>query len=83
MRIERADIKTAETEPADVVLANLTGALLVRFAEGVMRHATPGGLLILERLHRRRAVFAGHAFRALETVRDDREDGWIGLTLRR
>jgi ribosomal protein L11 methyltransferase len=83
VRIERADIKTAETEPADVVVANLTGALLVRFADGVMRHATPGGLLILSGFTEDERFSVGHAFRALETVRDDREDGWIGLTLRR
>jgi ribosomal protein L11 methyltransferase len=83
VRIERADIKTAVTEPADVVLANLTGALLVRFAEGVMRHATPGGLLILSGFTEDERFSVGHAFRALEIVRDDREDGWIGLTLRR
>jgi ribosomal protein L11 methyltransferase len=81
VRIERADIKTAEAEPADVVVANLTGALLVRFAEGVMRHAAPGGLLILSGFTEDERFSVGHAFRALETVRDDREDGWIGLTL--
>jgi ribosomal protein L11 methyltransferase len=83
VRIERADIKTAGTEPADVVVANLTGALLVRFAEGVMRHATPGGLLILSGFTEDERFSVGHAFRALDIVRDDREDGWIGLTLRR
>ena len=83
VRIERADIKTAVTEPAEVVLANLTGALLVRFAEGVMRLAAPGGLLILSGFTEDERFSVGHAFRALETVRDDREDGWIGLTLRR
>ena len=82
-RIERADIKTSETEPADIVLANLTGALLVRFADGVIRHAVPGGLLILSGFTEDERFSVGHAFRTLETVRDDREDGWIGLTLRR
>jgi ribosomal protein L11 methyltransferase len=83
VRIERADIKTAVTEPADVVLANLTGALLVRFADGVMRRAAPGGLLILSGFTEDERFSVGHAFRALEIVRDNREDGWIGLTLRR
>jgi ribosomal protein L11 methyltransferase len=83
VRIERADIKTAEAESADIVVANLTGALLVRFAEGVMRHAAPGGLLILSGFTEDERFSVGHAFRALEIVRDDREDGWIGLTLRR
>jgi ribosomal protein L11 methyltransferase len=83
VRIERADIKTSEAETADVVVANLTGALLVRFAEGVMRHATPGGLLILSGFTEDERFSVGHAFRELETIRDDREDGWIGLTLRR
>jgi ribosomal protein L11 methyltransferase len=83
VRIERADIKTSEAETADIVVANLTGALLVRFAEGVMRHATPGGLLILSGFTEDERFSVGHAFRELEIVRDDREDGWIGLTLRR
>jgi len=83
VRIERADIKTSEAETADVVVANLTGALLVRFAEGVMRHAAPGGLLILSGFTEDERFSVGHAFRDLEIVRDDREDGWIGLTLRR
>jgi ribosomal protein L11 methyltransferase len=83
VRIERADIKTSDAETADVVVANLTGALLVRFAEGVMRHAAPGGLLILSGFTEDERFSVGHAFRTFETVRDDREDGWIGLTLRR
>jgi ribosomal protein L11 methyltransferase len=83
LRIERADIKTSDAETADVVVANLTGALLVRFADGVMRHATPDGLLILSGFTEDERFSVGHAFRALEVVRDDREDGWIGLTLRR
>lgn len=83
VRIERADIKTSEAETADIVVANLTGALLVRFAESVMRHAVPGGLLILSGFTEDERFSVGHAFRALEMVRDDREDGWIGLTLRR
>jgi ribosomal protein L11 methyltransferase len=83
VRIERADLQTAAMEPADVVLANLTGALLVRFAEGVMSHAAPGGLVILSGFTEDERFSVGHAFRALEIVRDEREDGWIGLTLRR
>jgi ribosomal protein L11 methyltransferase len=82
VRIERADIRTAATEPAEIVLANLTGALLVRFAEGVMRLAAPGGLLILSGFTEDERFSVGHAFQALDIVRDDREDGWIGLTLR-
>jgi ribosomal protein L11 methyltransferase len=80
--IERADIKTAVTEPADVVLANLTGALLVRFAEGVVRHAAPGGLLILSGFTEDERYAVKHAFRTLELLHDDCEDGWISLTFR-
>jgi ribosomal protein L11 methyltransferase len=83
VRMERADIKTSGIEPADIVLANLTGALLVRFAAGVMRHAAPGGLLILSGFSEDERFAVGHAFRDLAIVRDDREDGWIGLTLQR
>ena len=75
--------RPADDGAADVVLANLTGALLVRFAEGVMRHAAPGGLLILSGFTEDERFSVGHAFRELQIVRDDREDGWIGLTLRR
>ena len=59
VRIERADIKTAVTEPAEVVLANLTGALLVRFAEGVMASYGAGRTADSERLHRGRALLGG------------------------
>jgi ribosomal protein L11 methyltransferase len=45
--VRLADLRTTSIEPADVVTANLTGALLVSEAERIDRLVKPGGCLIL------------------------------------
>jgi ribosomal protein L11 methyltransferase len=81
VRLERADLTTATTDPAEVVLANLTGALLSRHAATIVRHAAPGARLVLSGFTEDERFAVKHAFRDLEIVREDREDGWMGLTL--
>ena len=67
---------------ADVVVANLTGALVVRAGARLVAAVTPGGVLIVsgvlasERGDIRRA-FANQTF-----VEDVQEDEWLGFTLR-
>jgi ribosomal protein L11 methyltransferase len=80
--VKHADLKVTEPHVADVVLANLTGALLMRYAASIVRHLAPGGLLIVSGFTEDERFAVGHAFRELHLVRDDREDGWVGLTLR-
>lgn len=47
IRLVRADLTNASLEPADVVLANLTGAVLVSRALALAGLVTPGGTLIV------------------------------------
>jgi ribosomal protein L11 methyltransferase len=79
--VQQADLTAIEPPRADVVLANLTGALLMRHAASIVRHLTPGGLIVLSGFTDDERFAVAHAFRDLRLLRDDREDGWLGLTL--
>jgi ribosomal protein L11 methyltransferase len=74
----------APEAPADVVLANLTGAMLIRDAGHLARWVRPGGHLVVSGFmdDERPAVEAalGAAFDVCARFADD---GWCGLTLRR
>jgi ribosomal protein L11 methyltransferase len=78
VRLRRADVTTI-AERADVVTANLTGALLSRSAAHLAALVNPGGTLIVSGLqvHERDQVRA--AFGALQPVWEREEDGWVGL----
>ena len=69
--------------PVDLVLANLTGAMLTRSADHLARAVVPGGLLIISGfMHDERdEVEAGLSAFAVEARVD--EDGWWAATLRR
>jgi len=77
-----ADLSTAALPPADVVTANLTGALLVRSASTLAAAVAPGGSLIVSGLlaHERADVVAAYA--PTPVVWEREEDGWVGLTFR-
>jgi len=79
--VRQADLTKTEPQAADVVLANLTGALLMRHAASIVRHIKSGGLVVLSGFTEDERFAVAHAFRELRLVRDDREDGWVGLTL--
>jgi ribosomal protein L11 methyltransferase len=71
-------------EPADVVTANLTGALLVRGGNVLIDSVRPGGHLIISGAMRtqEREVVAVFEKRA-RIVSITSEDEWVGLVLRR
>ena len=79
------DLMKDDLPPADVVLANLTGAMVVRAASRLVKAVRPGGVLIVsgvlatERDEVRRA-FANLAIAA--DVKEDSEDEWLGFTLK-
>jgi ribosomal protein L11 methyltransferase len=77
-----ADLTTAVLPPADVVTANLTGALLVRSAPALIAAVAAGGSLIVSGLlvHERADVVAAYA--PAPVVWEREEDGWVGLTFR-
>jgi len=68
---------------ADVVTANLTGALHVRSVEPLLAATKPGGTLILSglQLHERDDVRG--AFAAADVVRARTEDEWVCLVMKR
>ena len=75
------DLRSTELSPTDVVLANLTGGLLVASADRLQQLTRPGGRLILSglQLDEEAAVIAGFAGRTIEYRAE--EDGWVALTL--
>jgi ribosomal protein L11 methyltransferase len=75
------DLRRSSLPPADVVLANLTGGLLIAAAPTLMRLAIPGGRLILSGFmdHEETAVL--EAFRPCTVARREQEDEWVCVTL--
>ena len=77
-----SDLMKDALPDADIVLANLTGALVVRAATRLVAAVRPGGVLIVsgilatEREDIRRA-FANQTF-----VTDVQEDEWLGFTIK-
>ena len=78
---EVADLTSTALPTADIVTANLTGALLVRAAARLAGAVRPGGTLILSGFlpHERTEIL--QAFPALELFWEQEEDGWLGLAL--
>ena len=75
------DFRTTELLPADLILANLTGALLVAAAERLRRLTKAHGRLVLSGFmtHEEPDVIA--AFGAFSVEHRGEEDGWVCVTL--
>jgi ribosomal protein L11 methyltransferase len=87
-----ADMNAAALPAADVVTANLTGALLVRSAARLLDAVRPGGTLILSGIlaHERDAVVAaclsvpdGVRHHLAQPEWERAEDGWIGVAVKK
>ncbi len=71
----------AEALPvADVVIGNLTGALLRRAAATLIAAIAPGGRLILSGFTEDERLAIEHAFAPLAVDAADSEHGWLALT---
>lgn len=79
VRFETVDVREAALPTADVVLANLTGAVLVQNAALLRSAVAPGGTLIVSGLqsHERTDVLA--AFTGATLRREDEESSWMAL----
>jgi ribosomal protein L11 methyltransferase len=86
------DLLTEDLPAADVVTANLTGALLVRSAALLLNLLRPAGMLIVSGLldEERNDVFRAFAGRPevggtlpMTLVWEDTEDGWVALAMKR
>ncbi len=78
------DLMTLPLPPADVVTANLTGALLIRAAGRLRQAVRPGGALIVSGLltHERDEVVSALADVDLNLVGSAEEEGWTTITAR-
>ena len=80
---EVADLSGTGLPPADVVTANLTGALLVREADALFRAVRPGGILVVSGLLTDERDGVVRAFPRAAIVWEGREDEWIGLAMKK
>ena len=80
---EAMDLSNDTMPPADVVTANLTGALLVRSAPTLLAAVRPGGMLILSGIqsHERDDVRGAFGDGEIRWERD--EDGWVGIAVKK
>jgi ribosomal protein L11 methyltransferase len=81
--VVRDDLGALRIQRADVVLANLTGAVLVRHAADLTGLATDGGYLILSGFAPSDVPVIHRAFSGLSVIETKSEDHWAALTLRR
>ena len=79
--LRRADLRTDRIEPADVVLANLTGALLIAQAPLLVGLARPGGRLVLSGFQCAEADAVQSAFSSTTTLARLGEGDWEALLL--
>jgi ribosomal protein L11 methyltransferase len=79
---EAADLTAGKLPTADVVTANLTGALLVRAAPLLRGVVRPGGTLILSGLLKEEHADVRQAFESASVVWEADEDNWVCLVLR-
>lgn len=79
VRFETIDVREATLEPADVVLANLTGGSIVQSAAMLRAAVASGGTLILSgvQTHEEAEVLAAFAPATPAWVRKDL--GWVGI----
>jgi ribosomal protein L11 methyltransferase len=82
VRFEVRDLRSGQMESADVVTANLTGALLIRSADLLLGGLKANGSLIVSGLqsHERNEVVG--AFDRGRVVWEAAEDEWVGLIFR-
>jgi ribosomal protein L11 methyltransferase len=81
--IVQDDLRGLRIERADIVLANLTGAVLVRFAEELADLVVDGGYLVLSGFAPQDAAVVRTAFKGLGVIDEQSEGEWAALCLRR
>lgn len=81
---ETVDLAARALPAADLVTANLTGALLVRSAPALLTAVRPGGALILSGIqsHERDEVRQAFA-QATDVCWERDEDGWLGMVVKK
>jgi ribosomal protein L11 methyltransferase len=83
VRLEVRDLRSAPLPAADVITANLTGALLMRSANLLLAALTPAGSLIVSGLQRHERDEVVRAFGQAHITWEHAEDEWVALVFRR
>jgi ribosomal protein L11 methyltransferase len=78
-----ADLSTAPLPVADVITANLTGGLLARAAPRLLAAVSAGGALLLSGVMAAERDGVVRAFTGAQIVGEQREDEWVGLTVKK
>ena len=76
------DLRTIEVVPADVILANLTGGLLVQSAERLRKLTNANGRLVLSGFMTDEEPGVLAAFGAFTVEHRGEEEGWVCVTLK-
>lgn len=79
---EVKDLRSAPLPKADVITANLTGALLIRSADLLKRGLNPNGSLIVSGVQRHERDDVARAFDRAHVVWESSEDEWVGIIFR-
>jgi ribosomal protein L11 methyltransferase len=80
--LQTSDVRSASSANADVVLANLTGALLVAAASQLKQLTDSGGRLILSGFLVREERDVLHALKPFDVEYRAQEEEWVCVTLR-
>jgi ribosomal protein L11 methyltransferase len=78
-----ADLTSFAMPPADIVLANLTGATLVRSAAGLAGRLRPGGTLVASGILASEADEVRGSFEAMALGHRAQDGEWICLTMKK
>jgi ribosomal protein L11 methyltransferase len=79
----RADLADGGVPRADVVMANLTGRMLIRSAPTLIDAPPPGGILILSGILADERDAVVRAFAEADVFWERCEDGWVGLAVKK
>jgi ribosomal protein L11 methyltransferase len=82
VRFRVRDLTSSGLPAADVVTANLTGALLRRHASLLMGLLRPSGTLIISGVQAEEREAVAAAFEAADEIWEASEEGWVGLMFR-
>ena len=80
--VRQGDIRSMELGRFDVVIANLTGALLIASARRLRQLANPGASLVLSGFMRSEEAAVRDAYAGLDMTRRTEEEEWVCVIVR-
>jgi ribosomal protein L11 methyltransferase len=77
------DVRSLSLEPADLVVANITGGLLMATAMEILALTRPDGYIILSGFQTHEVADVTAAFAGATVVDQLEEDTWVSVTLKK